>query len=485
MKRKQEAFGREDILPYDEVYRRDRAAKSSSAPTDPGGFGMTGWSLACFLALVAPLCVSAGQSGATSAASPVLARAGELTPQEVIDNPQCRMQAARDAAVVVLTESDAARFLVVDTDGPAYGGDLSFPASNYRLGRRADGSLMAGFFGVLTHAAGTIPPPPEPAVIFLDGQVLYEHHDVVLLGIAPDGSSFFAIETVTADSFELLIRNLDQEKEYRYDIGNLFKSWGLELCYWAFYSWDFSEVHLDPGCPGDEGGVGIHYFYKTDGNSAPRIIEIKDRERKQDEAVLVSSTEGYFVEDERVKRDEPKFTVAKRQFDWPEGNARDVWSFITSYNIPDWSISVSSPGAWLTLDTIPSGLPSTWDRKDWRLLVINAATGETVFDFPRVSEEEQRKRLGDFLNPSTVPPGVGNFGGQQIKGNELLIYRSFSRDRKISAYDVYELDTLSDDAKPMFRIPINRAPGNHCASRNYPRKFAERNGRLAYVSSRK
>ena len=445
---------------------------------------MTGWSLACFLALVAPLCVSAGQPGATSTAEPVLAPAGELTPQEVIDNPQCRMQAARDAAVVVLIESDEARFLVVDGDGPVYGGDLSFPASNYRLGRRADGSLVAGFFGVLTHAAGTIPPPPEPAVIFLDGQVIYQHHDVVRLGIAPDGSSFYAIETVTEDSFELLIRNLDQGKEYRYDIGNLFKSWGSELCYGAYYSMDYSEVHLDPGCPGDEGGAGTHYFYKTGASGAPRIIEIKDRERKQDEAVLVSSTEGYFVEDERAERDQPKFTVAKRQFEWPEGKAKDVWSFISTYYIPDWSISVWSPGAWLTLETVPSGLPHTWDERDWRLLVLDAATGETVFDFPRVSKEEQRARLGDFLSPATFPNGVGIFRRERIAGDELLIFRSF-QDPQTFAYDIYDMNTLSDDAQPVARIPVNRTPQNSCASRQYPRTLAERNGRLAYVSVRR
>lgn len=447
---------------------------------------MNGRNLACFLALGAPLCVSADQPGTMADAAPALAPAGELTPREVIDNPQCRMRAVGDAAVAVLIEPDAARFLVVDGDGPVYGGNLPFAASGYRLGRRADGSLLAGFFGVLTHAAGTIPPPPEPAVIFLDGQVIYEHQDVVRLGIAPDGSSFFAIETVTADSFELLIRNLDQEKEYRYDIGNTFKSWGLELCYGAFYSPDYSEVHLDPGCPGDEGGMGTHYFYKTGASGAPRIIEIEDREGKQDEAVLVSSTEGYFVEDERAHRDAPRFTVAKRQFDWPEGKARSVWSFTTSYNIPDWSIRVWSRGAWLTLKTILSGLlPSTWDRKDWRLLVIDGATGKTVFDFPRVSEQEQRERLGDFLSPATVPPGVGHVDGERIDGNELLIRRSFSRDREVSAYDVYEMDTLSNDAQPLRRIPINQTVGNICASRNYPRVLADRNGRLAYVSVRR
>ena len=440
--------------------------------------------MAFFLALAVPLCVSAGQPGAASAAEPLLASASELTPQEVIDNPQCRMHAAQDAAVVVLIESDVARFLVVDGDGPVYGGDLSFPASGYRLGRREDGSLIAGFFGVLSHAAGTVPMPPEPAVIFLDGQVIYEHHDVVRLGIAPDGSSFYAVETVTEDSFDLLIRNLVQGKEYRHDIGNTFKSWGLELCYSANYSPDYSEVHLVPGCPGDEGGVGTHYFYKT-GGGAPRTIRIEDRESRRDEAVLVSSTEGYFVEDERVERNEPRFRIAKRQYVWPEGNSRDVWSFVTTHNFSFWTISVWSSGAWLTLITIPSGLPQTWDRKDWRLLVVNGATGEIVFDFPRVSEKEQRERLGDFLNPATVPPGIGNVSGHRISANELLIHRSFSRDRETSAYDVYDMDTLSDNAKPLFRIPINRRWNNSCASLNYPRALAERKGRLAYVSVRK
>lgn len=431
--------------------------------------------MACFLALAL---VTA------SAAETVPAPAGELTPQEVIDNPQCRMHAAQDTAAVVLIESDEARFLVVDGDGPVYGGDLSFPASNYRLGRRADGSIMAGFFGVLSHAAGTVPMPPEPAVIFLDGQVIYEHHDVVRVGIAPDGSSFYAVETVTEDSFELLIRNLDQEKEYRHDIGNTFKSWGLELCYSAFYSPDYSEVHLNPGCPGDEGGVGTHYFYKT-GGGTPRTIRIEDRESRRDEALLVSSTEGYFVEDERVERDEPRFTIAKRQYVWPEGASRDVWSFVTSHNYSEWSIRVWSSGAWLTLNTIPSGLPHTWDRRDWRLLALDGATGEIVFDFPRVSQKEQRERLGDFLNPATQPPGIGNVSGHGISGNELLIRRSFSRERETSAYDVYDMDTLSDNAKPLFRIPINRRWNNSCASRNYPRVLADRNGRLAYVSLRK
>ena len=440
--------------------------------------------MAFFLALAAPFCVSAGQPGAASAAEPLLASTSELTPQEVIDNPQCRMHAVQDAAAVVLIESSEVRFLVVDGDGPVYGGNLSFPASNYRLGRQADGSIMAGFFGVLSHAAGTVPMPPEPAVIFLDGQVIYEHHDVVQLGIAPDGSSFFAVETVTADSFELLIRNLDQRTEYRHDIGNTFKAWGLELCYAAFYSPDYSEVHLDPGCPGDAPGLGTHYFYKTNGGGPPRTIWIEYREDSLDEVVLVSSTEGYFVENESIEWDQPRFKVAKKQFVWPEGKARDIWSFVTTHNFMGSGIDFLIPGDWLTLRTFPSGLPRTWDGSEWRLLVLDAATGEIVFDFPTVSEEEQRARLGNFLNPPTVPNGVGTVDWVRINGNELLIRRSFSGDREAFAYDVYDLDTISNDAIPVVRIPVNWTPQNACASRSYPRTLADRNGRLAYVSLR-
>ena len=200
--------------------------------------------------------------------------------------------------------------------------------------------------------------------------------------------------------------------------------------------------------------------------------------------MLVSSTEGYFVEDERVERDQPRFRVAKRQYSWPEGKAREVWSFVTSHNYAEWSMTFWNSGVWLTLNTIPSGLPNNWDRKDWRLLVLDGATGKTVFDFPTVSEEEQRKRLGNFLNPATMPPGIGNVVGERIKGNELLLVRSLSRGRRTSAYDVYDMETLSNNAKPLFRIPINRRWNNSCASRDYPRALAERNGRLAYVSVR-
>ena len=246
---------------------------------------------------------------------------------------------------------------MVDEKGPAFGGVLAFRPTQYEVGRRPDGFLVAGFGGLYSEAAGTIPPPPEPAVVFLNGRVIYEHDDVAAFGIAADGSSFYAVETHSAESFSLLVRNLDEGREYRYDIGDLFKAWGLEFCYGARYSLDYSEVHLIPGCPGNDVGMGTHYFYKTGSLDAPAKITVEARERREDAALLVSSEEGYFVYDESAEQDRPNFRVVRRQFGWPESKTKDVWSFVTPHNINTWSMRVSGDGVWLILKTTPSGLP--------------------------------------------------------------------------------------------------------------------------------
>ena len=118
-------------------------------------------------------------------------------------------------------------------------------------------------------------------------------------------------------------------------------------------------------------------------------------------------------------------------------------------------------------------------------MVLDAATGEIVFDFPIVSREAQRERLGSVLNLASAPKGIGQFGWARIAGNQLLIYRTFNNERRSYAYDVYDMQKISNDAQPDYRIPANWTPRNRCASRDYPRTLAERHDRLVYVSVRR
>lgn len=104
---------------------------------------------------------------------------GAPTPEAVLADPQCRMvvgqRTASDTALVYLPLGDGAWFAVVNTFGVVFDGALPFIPERPAIGKRPDGTILAGF-GL----------EGEVQVVH-DGSVIYEFDDVWSFGIAHDG----------------------------------------------------------------------------------------------------------------------------------------------------------------------------------------------------------------------------------------------------------------------------------------------------------
>ena len=166
-----------------------------------------------------------GRERGTAGAGEALAHAGparlpwELAPEEVLANPDCRVEAgwgmpAGDVALVVVPDRDGgepgARFAVLDDRGTLFGGELPFRPNHWRLGRRADGGVVTAFAALRLNSMVSRPPEsPEPLRVYLDGGLAYESEKAWDFGVAYDGSSFFAVEPMAGAASRLVIHNLD------------------------------------------------------------------------------------------------------------------------------------------------------------------------------------------------------------------------------------------------------------------------------------
>ena len=150
-----------------------------------------------------PPTVVAEQAGlpaeAVAAPEPALQPGVGFTPEELIDNPNCDFTVglgdAAGTAVYVLSDGPGARFAVLDGEGTVFGDELPFDPNHYRLGRRADGSVVVALADLRLNSKEFRPDDsPEPIRVYRDGQVIFEHDKVWQFGVAPDGSSFYVVE---------------------------------------------------------------------------------------------------------------------------------------------------------------------------------------------------------------------------------------------------------------------------------------------------
>ena len=136
---------------------------------------------------------------------------GAPTPEAVLADPQCRMvvgqRTASDTALVYLPLGDGAWFAVVNTFGVVFDGTLPFAPERPVVGKRPDGTILAGF-GL----------EGEVQVVH-DGGVIYEFDDVWRFDIADDGSSFFVVEPLAGDASRLVLHNLELREEHHFDLG--------------------------------------------------------------------------------------------------------------------------------------------------------------------------------------------------------------------------------------------------------------------------
>ena len=410
---------------------------------------------------------------AAAETAPVGPVALTLDPQNVIGNLDCRMSAGRgpasDTALVVLPVETAegtpkrSRFAVLDANGQVFGGVLPFRPNHWRLGKNVNGVVVAGFADLRLNSQevrerGT----PEPVHVYADGQLVFASERALDFGVAPDGSSFFLQEPLPGGVTRLVVYDLELGTEEHIELDARFSpAEGFFTGYRAAYADGGKEIVFSTASE-DEFGAGTHRFFPVRGGP-PREIQVGEETDSAGAATirledatstrLRSSREGYFAlpTQRRLRRGGTGvWRIVRRAFDHESekepsageregpaprmeepsaGAAREraareglaprmgepvteVWSRNVHLNSFHGMMSVSRNGAWLTLHA-------------WNFQVLDAATGETVFAYPRVGNKEaELERLASVMRPGATVADLGQVDGSTFRGDRLLLFRN-------------------------------------------------------------
>ena len=203
-----------------------------------------------------------GSDPPTAAAQPVAKSQVPVSPtaDEVVADPDCRMvvgqRAVADTALVVLPLGDGAWYALVDGDGVEFEGTLPFVPERPVLGRRADGTVLAGFSF------------DDSLRIVHDGHVIYEFDNVWDFDIASNGSSFYVVEPLAGGASRLIVRNLDLRQEHHFDLGTTVARTDRGLSASVSYSVEFAEVGVKPSLL----RAGTNRFYPVTGGEPREVV---------------------------------------------------------------------------------------------------------------------------------------------------------------------------------------------------------------------
>ena len=399
---------------------------------------------------------------------------GAPTPEAVLADPQCRMvvgqRTASDTALVYLPLGDGAWFGVVNTLGVVFDGTLPFVPERPAIGKRPDGTILAGF-GL----------EGEVQVVH-DGSVIYEFDDVWSFDIAHDGSSFFVVEPLAGDASRLVVHNLELREEHHFDLGTTAvqdRGSNFDLS----YSMDLAEVIVQP----THGNDGARRFFPVVGGD-PREVGVEHRQSMlpKDLSFFATSELSYHahnVGDAAFDQHSLLWTIVKVERDFGTGRERShrVWTRELRF-FPILSMQLSPDGRWLLLSDVSTGIE-----------VLDTTDGETVFSYPPY--RDMRLTMPRFFRPEPDELFAGRFVGE-----ELFVMRGLEdeEDREAWNVEVYKLDRFAktarkvrefkiepgaDETEQSFVIRTSLDPGAALSCADYARldrRLVISDGRLTY-----
>ena len=215
---------------------------------------------------------------------------------------------------------------------------------------------------------------------------------------------------------------------------------------------------------------------------------------------IVSSEEGYFAYPPAKLAEtgtaEP-WRIVRRRFGYgDEPGATDEWSLDIELAGYRGTMIPSDDGRWL-------------GRKAWTFVLVDATTGEKVFEFPEVDKAAQLARLASVLEDGATVADVGSVGSYSFRDGQLLAYRRIGstqtcsrkpggsledyyeciadlRRRRLyrTVIDVFDLGTIEMDSQPRFRVDFDDR--NQCATGDFAlRGLQVHDGRLTYLTNRR
>lgn len=432
---------------------------------------------------------------------------GELLPADVIDKEgwmDCQLARGRgdiaDLAVVAVPDlgrmkaftkfadmEAPTRFSVLDATGALVFGELPFYPPQMKLGRKPSGPVIAGFGGLHMQPFRTaLPERGQPLRVFMGDAVIYENDNAWLFDIASDGSSYFVVEPLGSErSSRLVISNLDQGVEFHHDLGTMFADEEGVLTYLASYTPDNRQVHFQPISEFDQ-GIGTHYFFSVEEDAPPHGIHMP-RRGLNDQVIFMSSHEAYLFYEAATNAD--TLHILKSQFDRRDGltEATAVWRQKGPEATRAVGVNASPGGDWVVFSTGPaSAADQPLGDRGSMLFVLDTASGETVFEMRTRNLDAQIQRLSNVLPSQPTETDVGWFMGAFFAGDNKLVMRWLKdpvNDNSPSLFDVYDMDAISLQAQPEYRVESNEHRRNPCASEGFPGTLqVTEDGKLAYAA---
>ena len=405
----------------------------------------------------------------TESVEALLAR---FAPERVFDNPECRVRAGRgsssDLAVVVLPAGEAARFATLDADGILYAAELAFNPAQLRVARNRDGSVLT-LLGERYTLEGLVGLPPlRPVRIFQDGELMYSNDGVWFFDLASDGSSFFVVEPLAAETSMLIIRDLERGGERHYDVGAMLRlpPGGDSSAWWPRYTRDQRNVMLEPSY--EENTQGSHYFYPVRrGDGAVRRIRALDQPGVL-WALFASRSVAYIATD--ITDLNPGFLLSREEFDLDIGD-RVKWERVVVDGVDPWGMELSDDGSRLLLE-------------GRYLTLVDTSTGEAVFEFPLRDQAAQLPRMTRILGSDARVSELGVASWARLAYDQIHLARGFRSPEGYSMtrfYDIFEVNDLEPDGGPSRRVPRGTkgpcSPGDHVNQ-----GLQEHGGRLTFMT---
>ena len=365
----------------------------------------------------------------------------EFPTEEILTNPDCEQHVgdgpSSELSLVVLPSDAGASFAAVNADGILYADHLPFIPRWSSIARHEEGWVLSMFEGMQREQPGAPrPDQDEPLRIYRDGEMILDHHKIWAAGVADDGSSYYFIEPVGTGS-RLVIHNLEQGTEQTYDLTDTYaRNHAGGVSHGVRYSMNFSEVMLDPLYS----GIGVHHFFPVKANDRKRRVFPLPESGVIKYADFASSETGYFgyyVQD--INNGRARTRLSRQDITWTEHDARlesrwDREGGIVGKISNDGSLLISPSGA----------------------MLIDARTGETLFELPLVGSPVPQPRLGDSPGLDSAPELVKTVHGAYYQGDELLVYMDLQTEGPPLAtrqvFDVYELEGIHMDSRPLMRM---------------------------------
>lgn len=355
-------------------------------------------------------------------------------PGAVLADPGCRLVVGegmgRDIALVFVPVAGGAWFAVVDHRGVAFDGTLPFVPGELGFGMRADGTVLAGFGG------------DGKLRVVRDGQTVFELDGYRYFGIAGDGSSFFAVETLAGAASRLVVHGLDSRQPHHVDLGTALTDG--PMWYGVSYSGDFDEIAILPlhGNPNE-----INRFFPVGGGPLREVV-VKRRPSMlpKDIAVFASSEVSYHARNRGTDEHDSLgwyWVISKVRRDFDNGTEREEenWSRELRFLGP-LNVHLSDDGAWLAVNDL-----------FWGVLLIDTADGRIVFSDP--------PRTADFspnMFSTRGRDGPADLYSARFFDGFLHVIR-WSQVANEGVVKVFELDTGGNGFRQIDRVEIKKAPG--------------------------